>query len=212
MARTIIGTGTTNNSGIAKLDKDSNNQTITDSYTGTGAGYIEVVAVCDGVESDPFTILDCAFYDTGVTGAKNSNWTIPSSITETVEDTGTTLSASASSSTAKRAYAGSINGDFEMVTTLKTTGSQIRIGVRDTSGNIAYRQVSYDDWADIKIKLLNGTLTINAYIDSEWTDLGTISTSSTAPDLTGTLSFMIYIYNTSAAASVTFKELKVYPI
>lgn len=96
-----MGYGTTDSNGIAKLDHDENGSAITHSYTGTGAGEIDVVASLDeeivegSIVSEIFEVLDCSAYDTGINGTANDIWDISnctltrgteySEISETVE-------------------------------------------------------------------------------------------------------------------------------
>ena len=186
---------------------DTNGQ-CTVSYLGNHTGQLYIRADCMNLQKT-YEILDCIFYDKATTGHKNSNWTIPSSITETVSDEGTTLSATLSASTAKRAYCGSLTGDFEILFTLKTTGRQIRFGVRDIDNAITYKSKTYEDWTEIKIRVKDNTIRVFEFVNDEW---NVLTLNSENADLTKTLSFLIYIYNTAENASCTFKDLKIYPI
>lgn len=70
MALRYIGSATTNANGVA---------TLSDGYTGTGAGKVDLVASVDvdgsSVVSTPYEVTDCTFLDIATTGKKNSNWT-----------------------------------------------------------------------------------------------------------------------------------------
>lgn len=74
-----LGYGITNDNGIAKLEFDENGDPITHSYTGTGAGEIDIVASLDdsthisdsSMQSETFVINDCVFRDGGVIGDSN---------------------------------------------------------------------------------------------------------------------------------------------
>ena len=77
----LLGSGTTDSNGIAKLEKDAGGDPISHSYTGTGAGEIDVVASLDStidsgsVVSQPYTVTDCLFLDCGISGGcKNTKW------------------------------------------------------------------------------------------------------------------------------------------
>ena len=102
MAYTLLGYGTTDSNGIATLDHDANGNPITHSYTGTGAGKINVVASLDNeidisessILSEIYEITDCLFYDDAVTGRVNSDWVNSiNRLTITVDDEGTLLEA-----------------------------------------------------------------------------------------------------------------------
>ena len=61
-----LGYGITNEQGIATLDHDANGDPITHSYTGTGAGEIDIVASLDdtskisdsSIQSETYGVLD----------------------------------------------------------------------------------------------------------------------------------------------------------
>lgn len=78
MARRLLGTGTTNSSGVATL-----------SYTGSGLGKIQVVATSGELESDRFEMWDVLKYDFGTYG--NHNDSIWSNTTKFSRQTGYTL-------------------------------------------------------------------------------------------------------------------------
>ena len=79
MSYVYLGYGTTNSDGIAKLDHDANGDKIQHSYTGVGAGEIDVVASLDNpvssgsIVSKTFVVSDCIFYDKG-TLSDNHHW------------------------------------------------------------------------------------------------------------------------------------------
>ena len=75
-----LGYGVTNSEGIAKLDHDATGEPIEHSYTGVGAGEIDVLAsldnpIIDGsIVSEIYEVLDALFYEDGTTGTPNPNW------------------------------------------------------------------------------------------------------------------------------------------
>ena len=76
-----LGWGKTNENGIAKLDHNSEGQEIEHSYTGTGAGEIDVLASLDNpvaegsIVSEIYEVYDCTFKDIGTSTDYNSTWT-----------------------------------------------------------------------------------------------------------------------------------------
>ena len=62
-----LGYGITNEQGIAKLDHDANNDPIDHSYTGTGAGELDIIASLDNdidisdssIQSETYEVTDC---------------------------------------------------------------------------------------------------------------------------------------------------------
>ena len=77
----LIGSGTTDENGVAKLDHDANGNPIDHSYIGVGAGEIDVLASLDNpvvegsIVSVPCNVLDCLYLDTA-TSDKRTNYTI----------------------------------------------------------------------------------------------------------------------------------------
>ena len=69
MAKISLGTAVTDSNGIARL---------VDGYAGTGAGEVDVSAEVtlsgSTFVSGTYPVLDCSFYDTGVTGTPNTEW------------------------------------------------------------------------------------------------------------------------------------------
>ena len=76
-----LGYGVTDSNGVAKLDHDANGDPLSHSYTGVGAGEVDVVAsldnpIVDGsIVSVPCNVLDCYKYDSG-TDPNNNIWTV----------------------------------------------------------------------------------------------------------------------------------------
>lgn len=214
MTYTYIGYGTTNSNGIAKLDHDANGNTLTHSYTGTGAGKIDIIASLDStitensITSNTYELLDCITQDPGT--QQNNKWTIPDTITKTVTPTGTKFSAEASTATTKRAKIGTITTDAEILITVKTNNvSSIRIGLIDSSNSLTYRPVTDTEWTTYKIRIEDGTFTLYKLVDDTWTG---VSWGSNNADPTKTLNFLVYLYNRDDTAELTFKDLLIYPI
>lgn len=95
MAKRLIGTATTNNNGVATL-----------TYTGTGAGEVDLTACYYEedtqrmIESEIYETIDGTFYDTGIRGTDKSNhWFLNrANVTINSDDTGTTISENNESS------------------------------------------------------------------------------------------------------------------
>ena len=86
MARRLIGTATTNSSGIATI-----------SYTGAGAGKLQLVAESGNLESEIYELIDAIWFDEATTGHENSNLWINSNLTKTASSTGTLIENTSSS-------------------------------------------------------------------------------------------------------------------
>ena len=63
MVRRLIGTAVTNSNGEATI-----------TYTGTGAGKLNIVAESGTFVSEAYEVLDCSFYDDCSSDAKASSW------------------------------------------------------------------------------------------------------------------------------------------
>ena len=100
MAYKYLGYGVTNESGVAKLDHDAEGQEISHSYTGVGAGEIDVVASLDNpiasgsIVSGTYNVWDTNFGDGGVTGNTNGGFYYTQDqtvVSRQTDNTGTTV-------------------------------------------------------------------------------------------------------------------------
>jgi hypothetical protein len=108
---TPIGYGITDENGIAKLDHDMNGDSLTHSYTGTGAGKVDIVASLDSeidessLVSETYELIDAIMYDMATTGNKNNSWwNYGNRLTLTTDNDGTVLSNNGSSNGFYYAY------------------------------------------------------------------------------------------------------------
>ena len=207
MAKRYLGYGYTNAQGVAKLEYDSEGNALTHSYTGVGAGKIDIVAESGTLQSETYEVLDCAFLDIATTGNTNSNWSNAyGSPSVSTDSTGTTITAS---STIRRQTTVSFVGDFEILVNLKANGT-FYFGVRDTNSNnmVRYPVTDTEDYL-YKIRRVNGVF--NGYIS---TDNGS-SWSSISPSVsqmtTEQCTFVFYT-NQTTEVSVTYRDLRIYPI
>lgn len=96
---TYLGYGTTDSTGKAKLDHDANGDPLSHSYTGVGAGELDVLASLDNpvvegsVVSQTCTVYDCTWLDKGTDTEYNNEWVFISCTSDirTRSPTGTTL-------------------------------------------------------------------------------------------------------------------------
>ena len=84
MARRLIGTGTTNAQGIA---------TCNTTYTGVGAGKLQIIAVSGDLESETYELMDALFYDAGTSAPPENTW-VMNGFTPSYSTDGTTLTSS----------------------------------------------------------------------------------------------------------------------
>lgn len=102
MARRLIGTGITNNQGIAIMNTDPQGNPIT-GYTGTGAGKIQIIAESGQLTSEQYTITDCTFYDTCTTN--HDQWIIYQSDRLNITHSGSGMTVTGTSSDPYNLYA-----------------------------------------------------------------------------------------------------------
>ena len=162
MARRLIGTGTTDAQGRCVIE-----------YTGTGAGLVNLQAEYsnekDTIQSDVVNVFDAIFYDKGITGAKNENWTnFNNRLTVVTGDTGTTLTGYES---ANGYYIARGDNPFTFTdytaefTVVGTTNSQVKWfhqNRANTNENVFAFNTNWfqQDENNVKITVSNGVATL----------------------------------------------------
>lgn len=205
MVKRLIGTGVTNSNGVATLNKDPNNQTIS-GYTGTGAGLVDIVAECtvDGstVVSNSYEVLDAIFYDAG----DNTNWYNNGDRFEVTAVTdGKKLKQNSSSNygnyianqqdTTSTPFATDTCFEFET----STTGA-FRLYIRN--GTSKYISIPTGDKA---IKVLVSDSKIRWWVD------GVEQNPNTPMDF-NTDNFRVYFFCSTYEDELTFTNFRAYPI
>ena len=187
-----LGWGITNENGVAKLDHDADGIRIDNSYTGVGAGEIDVVAsldnpIVDGsIVSKTYSIYDCYKYDSG-TDPSNTMWALNANAKLTRGSEYSTLEEN----------------------TIGTTATITLTGINLTN----YR-------VECDIYQVDGTTNENALIiyDSNWSPLVGIKGSigewkHISQDLTNVSANSICSILTGASdTKLYFKDFKIYPI
>ena len=218
-----LGYGITDENGIAKLDHDAQGNAIEHSYTGVGAGKIDIVASLDdeidegSLVSETYEILDCLFLDSGAYATKNTNWfsstNVNVSTPEGSEDT--TVSATSTSAYISNQV---ITGDFEAIVECKNiTGGGIRVGLcnkNNMSFNKAVRvSFSNDSYYYLKFRRENGVWTVSRSTDGvSWTNYSSLDANSLT---TEDCYFCIYAQFPSGSTgerALAYKNLMIYPI
>lgn len=158
---------------------------------------------------ETYEVYDCFVYDDGITDPKPSgSWVKSADGTITISSTGTTFK---SSSNATYRNTTSISGDFEAVLQASLT-STIRIGVQTSSQyNYTQSKFNYFDVSDyyFKLRRVNGVFTAQISSDGvTWTN------RSLETDNVGTSDcyFLLQIISSGTERSITYKDLRIYPI
>jgi len=215
-----LGYGITNEQGVATLDHDANGDPITHSYTGTGAGEIDIIASLDdsshisdsSLQSVTYDVLDCMFYDNGIDGSLNSEWWTSSLSQLSVIEDNTGITASTTSSNTyylspnKKGTPKSQMSDLvewnDVIcefTYLTHTGNP-QFMLRD--GTSQHRMVYFTDFNEgdvLKIKYTENTVTA-------WKNDAPISL------IGGSLNGECMMRFNISQGSVKFKDFKIYPI
>ena len=168
-----------------------------------------VKIICRSLLQETFVVYDCFVSDDGITDPKPSgSWVKSTDGTITISSTGTTFK---SSSNATYRNTTPISGDFEAVLQASLT-STIRIGVQTSSQyNYAQSKFNYFDVSDyyFKLRRVNGVFTAQMSSDGvTWTN------RSLETDNVGTHDcyFLLQIISSGNERSITYKDLRIYPI
>ena len=204
-----LGYGVTNENGVAKLDHDAQGQEISHSYTGVGAGEIDVLASLDNpidegsIVSETYEVGDYLVYDKATTGEKSSDWNAHG-MSESVGDDGTTLTGVVDRYTSTKA----LTGDFELLVEMKNNGN-FRFGLVDINvSKLADVFMNTPNWSLFKITRTGNT--IKAYQStnqgSTWIELSVQTSTLTSEDCN------FYMHILVSDRTVTYKNLKAYHI
>ena len=207
-----LGYGVTDSNGVAKLDHDANGDPLTHSYTGVGAGEIDVVASLDNpvssgsIVSGTFNVWDTQWYDKALDGKGNHNDNYNSITNLTRASDGTTFSMPSAWTQLMPKINNSTNISISddlyvefTVLALDNQGGQVRFTVYDGSNRVTvlsatghYKAVLTDD--------------IKIYKDDNPTPINTL-------ELSKSLGYVQLIFTNSIAnASMKFKDYMIYPI
>ena len=197
MAKRLIGTATTNANGVASV-----------TYTGAGRGLLNVFAESGSLQSQTYGVFDCIVYDDGTSDPKKTNFLKNGNGTVTIGSNGTTITATSNTTYRNTTL---ITGDFQIVLKATLVGS-VRIGVQ-TSADLGYKQTkfNYFDVTDTYFKLRRVGSTFTAQYSSDgdnWTN------RSLETDNVGNNDcyFIISLETSGAERTITYKDLKIYPV
>ena len=220
---TPIGYGVTDENGVAKLDTDMNGDSLTHSYTGTGAGKIDVVASLDApadissssLQSGTYEVLDCMFMDYKSDGTHNTDYFKSNNATVTSSDGEITVYAT---STGMYISNQVITGDFEAILQCKNVnGNGVRVGFANSNSSSFNKSArvlfTYSDYYYLKFRRVSGTWTVSRSSDGEtWTDYSALDGGATLTS--EDCYFMIYVQIPSGSDErrLTYKDLRIYPI
>lgn len=215
MAKRYIGYGITSNQGVATLDFDANGDPITGSgYTGVGAGKLDFQAELhddSSVVSQPYTVLDCIKWDTGIDGTATNIYleNITNTVTRGLEYS--TLKEPASSNVTARTSVPmqdmNIEIDIAQVDGTLTNACFVFADSNyENSSNfsLAHTGVSLGEFVHLTIEIRSGIATVKNNKNS----------STVTRDLTNITTTTLYtgLWTSSDITELRFKDFKVYPV
>ena len=168
-----IGYGVTDENGVAKLDHDAEGNPLTHSYTGTGAGEVDVVASLDNpvlegsIVSEIYEIKDCIIADKGTSSDHNDFWTVSNGSlnrlnteTELVIESGKTYVMPYFNLTNTDSFVIEFDTIFDCVKGSANPEIQFRNSSWSQVKGLYLSDYTKDTWTHIKLQVKNGQLTI----------------------------------------------------
>ena len=194
--RRLIGTGTTDSQGQVAI-----------TYTGTGAGKLQVMAECGDLQSETYTLYDVSFKDIG-TEDDYTAWTYLNNVTLTRSDAETSITQTNSSSGASQYLTLPVTDNFciELDISLSATDVtsysllQFRQG-SSAKGNIPYNSLGLtaNEYSHVKLTVQGTDVTIT--VD------GTVKTPITLTDTVNRLYLGV-----NYGVALKYKNFIIYPI
>jgi hypothetical protein len=215
---TPIGYGVTDENGQCTLDHDVDGNPLTHSYTGTGAGEVDIVASLDSeitessLVSETFVLMDCIKMDNGTKNDYTDIWnvnTTNSTITisrenEYTEFKETTTGNNLSNYTIGLNESCVIELDYWQLDGLSNTFMQLQDATTQVySGgiNLGSLNGSLETWYHLKITIKDGVATI----------LNTTNGASIVKNLTNTPTRFVF-WSSGDVSTLRFKNFMIYPI
>jgi hypothetical protein len=211
-----LGYGVTNSKGKAKLDHDKNGDPITHSYTGTGAGELDIIASLDNpstisdssIQSEIYSLLDNIAYDDGIGGNTNYHINNPN-LVRTVENDGALLTNNGTGTyywcilppnttvttlTETKVFTGDVIIEADILSCDSDTSIQI-----NADSTLSRKLTTFGETPlTVKMKVVNNT--VYRWNGTSWTEMGDITTSYGIR------------FGVSAGTSLKYRNFKVYSI
>ena len=214
-----LGYGITDENGVAKLKYDPNGDEMAHSYTGVGAGEVDIVASTDDPQhisgtslQETYPLLDATFYDKGLSGDgnHNDNWFNQNNGFDVVRgDSYTTLSRKgtgwqrfAPNISSVTTYPFSIGTCIEFK--LGTVTGNWNFTIPKTSESLSNLDIGLINDSNKTIKITVGET--NIIIEKDGAVVDTKTTSEYIDD-----DFQCY-FIINLVNSIQYKDFKIYPI
>ena len=205
-----LGYGVTDSNGVAKLKYDSEGQEMDHSYTGVGAGEVDVLASTDNpitsssIVSETYSVIDTLFYDNAVGSTSTlSRWNGYTNFEIVGDDTGTLVTNSNANNRYLYPKQSSVwienNSVIEFTYVSHNGGVIIRCNNGTSNADTYLGSLSLTNGDIVKVKILDNK--IEYYKNDVKLSLDKTYTVGT--------SYVAFILNNS---SVKFRDFKIYPI
>ena len=208
MARRYLGYGTTNAQGVATLEFDPNGDALSHSYTGVGAGKVDIIAESGSLQSERYTVLDCKFYDEGTSVL--DTWTENQIISRTVDNDHIVLTDL--DSTSGSIYRSCDCDVMVEVDLYQVDGGNSRGLISFRSGSTSLATIDHaslgltnGEWHTFKgVFKSDGTVT--------WSNTENTTTKTDTFTYDSSASYRLYIQLGGNCTELWYKNLKVYPV
>lgn len=199
MVYKYLGWGITNENGVAKLDHDANGDEIQHSYTGVGAGEIDVVAsldkpIVDGsIVSETFVVLDTLYHDEMTSDTTNNYSKLSCSLVFNTDNLLATRTA-----------------DGDCFIEIEPTGNLLNNHLGKT---VKFECEIIQATANVKLRifqLINGSWN---FIESSAKSTGNLEISSASISNSATrVRYRLFLADLGTNGTCSFKNFRVYPI
>lgn len=158
-----------------------------------------------------FVLYDCLVYDDGITDPKpTGSWVKSGNGTVTISSTGTTVTASSNTTYRNTTL---LTGDFEIILDADISGGAVRLGIQAPSSlNYAQTKAIFNELSNGKYRLkrVNGTFT------AEYSSNGGVTWNNKSLETNDVGNndcyFVIVVSTTGNERTITYKDLRIYPI
>ena len=172
-----------------------------------------ITSSTDTVNGQTMTVYELEdtiiFYDSGVQGTKNSDYTTGSALTiSTTTECTSVSSTNSNSGTGRYKSNTAITGDFELIADVKINQAYSSVGlyIGVYSNDYTIFRIKSTDWFTVKIKREDGVFSVQTSNDgTTWTD-GTFQQNNSTSSSVYTV---LYVYNSSGSNNgLSYRNLR----
>ena len=204
-----LGYGITNENGVAQLKYDENGDELEHSYTGVGAGEVDVLAsldkpITDGsIVSETLSVIDASFIDTGLSDSTAN--VVLSRMSRQKTDNGAVITATGNNAWAimkqnSPVFSNNCIIEFDLIAN-ETPSTSVGIDL-STQGDAYQNKIFFEDLGHYKIQVTSKSITALTGSQSIYLQ------KSQYPPSDVRISF----YLGQTGDTITYKDFVVYPI